>query len=705
MLLASCTLAKHRSNHREDDDEDNFPSNHRRKHLKDEESDLNEEYNEEQNQENDLPVLPPIILLDFVNSTDDDSSNHNEDKPKRTIDGNLGYGFNKNNFFHGKHNFYLPDGKSGTAVSIEESLSPYEPTTVTEEIKPITEKTETEIDKELKDAKKPYLEALPDPLPLQKEREPLPVYPPYPAYGQRTKLHKTSSSDFGQQRRPTGINPYSSSYTTAATPSSESFLTYTQKPNNYHPGSSNYVKSANLNGYSRPVSSSYLPDQTQVGDLTPSQSGNANHNEVLNLASYPRYTIENGIKYEHKIVWKYPDGKVSDSPPESFSNSYSTIAEQENLKTESGFRPSRPFYPNPMYHSYQNTPVSDYNPYVNQPKNNNNNNNIHSPKPVQFPNDAEPMNPSPPKEQSEFVSVASENNNENSNYYNPVNYQEQYGQRQNQRPPRPMIKSQYNSYSTNHQPAHKFPISSSNIQYNYQDSKPTENFFTTNGQLNKQVLSKYTPEIQNYLTKVFSSMQKHVHKSEYPTQSAENYVNTDYSNLLSYNPSISQYVKNPASILQAQPTFIQAGNSLVPVIILRVDGAPPIHPKPGANINLKSLLRQYLTHYASSVTKATQPTTYNLGTAEDANPVEDLRHLTETLDSLRKKGYQDPDSYSNYKPNNGPTQVSTPNYNIFVKDYEKFRAQQAQVAKKPVQKIKSVQIIEDPRYTAYKINS
>ncbi|XP_008208153.1 uncharacterized protein LOC103316421 [Nasonia vitripennis] len=759
LILASCVVAAPKAvtktkdgveddNYSEDED---VPKNHR-KQLEDE-IDLDDAFDTEQLKNEQLPILPPIILLDFVNGTDDNNSTSSGDeKSKRTIDGSLGYGFNQNSLFSGKHNFYFPAGKTGTAVSIEESIS-LAPKTVTEIEKPITEETDANSpqNEQEKKTREPLFEALPDPLPLENGREPPPLYPPFPMFGQRTKLQKTSSSDFGQYQSRPGTKQFSSSYATAATPGSETYnkliAAYTSmKPAAYHTGSSSFSSSANINGYARPMTSSYLTNympgayisstsQKSSYNSRPMPSVSAGSNQEINFANYPRYTYENGIKYEHKIVWKYPDGKISETPPMSYTNSYSEYSEQQKINTASinGFRPSTPYQPRPgNSQQYQRIQGSSYNPSLANAQNN-----IYSQRPVQFPKDQEQKNPNQPKEPSRFISHSSGsaspgNRVESASPYNFASYQGQYGMKQSPKSAGYRVASGYNSpYNNqyvNSQSAPKYSVDSPEADYTYESPQgPKENLFSANGQINQQVLSKYSPEAQQYLKKVFDNAKTSA-KIEAHNNVPAGYANTDYSNLLNYNPSISQYIKNPSSILNAQPTFIQAGNSLIPVIILRVDGAPPIQPKVGSNINLKSLLRQYLTQYAKSVSNVSQNTNYDLGgsindgevSASQPNPVEDLKQLTESLASLRQRGHQDPDFTTSYAHTSTyeqqsqhkhlpqqsqsiiPGQDYSTSYAGFVKDYQKIHA--GQQGRKS-QKVKSVQIIEDPTYTSYKVDN
>lgn len=178
----------------------------------------------------------------------------------------------------------------------------------------------------------------------------------------------------------------------------------------------------------------------------------------------------------------------------------------------------------------------------------------------------------------------------------------------------------------------------------------------------------------------------------------DNYSNLQYSDLLNYNPSISQYIKNPASILNVQPTFVQAGNSLIPVIILRVDGVPPIQPKAAPNVNLKALLQQYLVQYAKSIAELTRPSNYDLGGDQLArDPSAFLASPLRELARLAQNGGQDllgnpTDSY-----------VGRTSYEVSNLELEKripSGKYGQRTAARP--KVKSVQIVEDPRFPNYK---
>lgn len=180
----------------------------------------------------------------------------------------------------------------------------------------------------------------------------------------------------------------------------------------------------------------------------------------------------------------------------------------------------------------------------------------------------------------------------------------------------------------------------------------------------------------------------------------DRYSNLQYSDLLNYNPSISQYIKNPASILNVQPTFVQAGSSLIPVIILRVDGVPPIQPKAMPNVNLRALLQQYLVQYARSIEELAQQTNYDLG--DDHVPKDQNSFSTSPLRELARlapnSGARDLIGHST-ESYIGQSSYETSNLDI-EKDLS-GRKYGERTAARP--KVKSVQIIEDPRLMNHRL--
>jgi len=190
---------------------------------------------------------------------------------------------------------------------------------------------------------------------------------------------------------------------------------------------------------------------------------------------------------------------------------------------------------------------------------------------------------------------------------------------------------------------------------------------------------------------VFSVRGNSARKTSASDRNLNNYSNLQYTDLLNYNPSISQYIKNPASILNVQPTFVQTGSSLIPVIILRVDGVPPIQSKATPNVNLKALLQQYLVQYARSIQELARPSTYDLGNdhpSKDQAFATSLRELSRLAQTRRDLVANPTESYI------GKSSYETSNLDI-----ERSLAggrYGERTAARP--KVKSVQIVEDPRF-------
>lgn len=204
--------------------------------------------------------------------------------------------------------------------------------------------------------------------------------------------------------------------------------------------------------------------------------------------------------------------------------------------------------------------------------------------------------------------------------------------------------------------------------------------------------------MRDYIKIAFSAGGSPAKKTNAGGKNLENYSSLQYADLLNYNPSISQYIKNPASILNVQPTFVQAGSSLIPVIILRVDGVPPIQPKASPNVNLKALLQQYLVQYARSIEELARPSNYDLGNDQmpkDQSPLSTspLRQLTR----LAQKSDQDlvgnpTESYI------GKTSYETSNLDDEQEENVRYGER---TAVRP--KVKSVQIVENPRFPNYRV--
>lgn len=373
-----------------------------------------EEEEEGEEQDENLPVLPPIILLDFDNGTSGD--NATDEKSKRTVNNGLGYGFDRNSLLTPrKYNYYFPAGKTGTTVSIEESVSPFLPRTIIERVQPVEQR--------------PIVTAGVDPsanvgrqggsygdrsvaggdsaTSYQQDR-----YRYYdsatktarpPVFGLRTKLTKTTSSSgqpyrgaYSATARPPPVvetaypsadyrdgayastttpshslvyggsgTESSADYVTPASPpqaavgytaSSSSRYTYvTPSPPSYateeHSSPQAYLgqgsqHTINVHGYpggAGPAEASTpntLDATVYLEGVQPNPHGyvrgsamepsaavapsadDAGYVEAAGVPAYadlPRYTVENGVRYENKVFWKYPDGRVSDVPPVTYA--------------------------------------------------------------------------------------------------------------------------------------------------------------------------------------------------------------------------------------------------------------------------------------------------------------------------------------------------------------------------------------------------
>lgn len=784
--------------------------------------------NDDDHQENDqLPILPPLILLDFANDLDSTNSSGDE-KSKRTIDSNLGYGFGRNNLFNGKYNYYFPAGKSGTAVSIEESISPFPPTTIIESVKPITEKPYP--GDGANDYRNPSRQqgGYQQNAGLHGNRQPIRTSSDryvgaQPVFGQRTKLYKPSQIDYSSyqgsvttQRNnleaQTTARPDYTAYKgfgSGAQSTAESYTTarpdYRTQGNTYataNPGIRSGSYTAGFPQVAHTTQRPYAGFSTPAPPayVTPTSSSHQTRYNINNANSYstpmpafeatttprsvnhdsldyklgsplssfdnlPRYTVENGVRYENKIVWKYPDGKISQTPPTSYVNSYNEFLTKENPRFEGSSGNQSPgsfsgsssanVYQNQAYLSQGSSQTSfrdqSYQTGVRYQAPQDSRypsgslGNIYSKSPAQFPKDQEHGKPARP---SQFVSAASFVSGADygigSRPQEPqddaLDYQGQFGQKN----PTPGVSSgspsgpvlgydgllagnskivkDHNS-PTNYghrRPIPKYAINSPNPEYL---PKPTgsPSILTPSGTLSPQVLAKYTPQAQRYLTKVFGEDKSATATSSSTSQGAYGtpQIDTSYENLINYNPSISQYIRNPSSILNAQPTYIQAGNSLIPVIILRVDGAPPIRPKTAPNINLKALLQQYLTQYAGTVARDGD---YEVGNGDDYgkaqgrpaahNPLQELAQLTQSLtrysedpsiaDDLAKR-FEGGLDRTPYRLNSYGRPATT-NFGTIGKTSSTDGLGKYETKVKP-QKVKSVQIIEDPRFTSYKVNS
>ncbi|XP_070172050.1 uncharacterized protein [Polyergus mexicanus] len=348
-----------------------------------------------------MPILPPIILLDFDNSATSGDNATADEKSKRTVNNHLGYGFDRN-VLHAsrKYNYYFPAGKTGTSVSIEESISPFLPRTIIEKIpsssnrKPVpdsyTDLRSQPGSYEIRDSSRSNFQS---PTSYQYYN---PAAISQPVFGLRTKLMRTSDPErypsFSSTTRPPVetysnvdyrggayapttpqslmpnsaeteagyISPSPQSYTTFSsnrylyvTPSPPSYAevnsqrylgqhainvqSYTPAQSSVESSTVNPIDTAafleNIGVQSKVNSRDYIrPTLNTVESSTSSPGDASSYAENAGLfANMPRYTVENGVRYENKIFWKYPDGRVSDTPPMTYET-YSDYPSLEMLQ-------------------------------------------------------------------------------------------------------------------------------------------------------------------------------------------------------------------------------------------------------------------------------------------------------------------------------------------------------------------------------------
>lgn len=658
--------------------------------------------------EDKLPILPPLILLDFGNDTEDSNAT-SEEKSKRTVNGGLGYGLENNALQPRRYNYYFPGGKSGTTVSIEESISPFLPKTIVERVQAPSQRN--------------YLDSRQNSFASSTDRySNLQQTKSQSVFGQRTKPQKVAggASSFGSYEnvattaKPSADsfpvqnsgyrNPGISTQSPLAFSPSESVRYVTPSPGNFaspHSGTFNYAST--ISPFS--VNENY-PEQRQqlrsnvdtrgfpvpqtVDSSTVAPLSYDSHFPAAGsqLSNRPRYTVENGVRYENKIFWKYPDGRVSDVPPATYVE-YTRSSDGQSGKSQQ--------------------PHAIYEPTTTESS-------VLSQGPVQFPTVSEPA----AQEPNPFVSGESLSSSLSQQQVYRLGYQSLVSQRQNvnlarQRKPNSNAATSYsfsssrrakpgtNNAKVNYQSVYQHPsrymVNGPNPEYTdgytteatLNSTTPLSNLFGSSGDRSPR---KYTSKAQNYLDTVLAE-EDGTKKQSFDNNDLNSYSNLRYSDLLNYNPSISEYIRNPSSILNVRPTFVQAGNSLIPVIILRVDGASPIQTKSSQNINLKALLQQYLVQYAKSIQELAQPSTYDLGTESIAkgqtsgqgkSPVLDLIRLTQE-DARQVPGYP-MDSYigrSSYETSNLEEQ----------KEFSNGRYNSRQ-------KVKNVQILDDPRFPTYR---
>ncbi|KAL2731913.1 nuclear pore complex protein -like [Vespula squamosa] len=791
--------------------------------------------------EEGLPILPPLILLDFNNDTID-ANTTSEEKSKRTVNNGLGYGFQRNSLFSGKTNYYFPAGKTGTTVSIEESISPFLPRTIIEKYIPNNQNlketngfsnlrtsqanfgSNTKVQKATN-----YYDMFDSNYRRKNERS---QFSTPPSVSSSTQLpqnnfdSKSSSyllsnlnipsyqstkfnTDFNGQRgnifRPTvqtyverGQNVFQPTTTSTTqiddsqifgvdyTPHrsvSEQSSYFGLKQNDFRGISSplsqsnrqsanyNDVNSQNYNKQNKVISTtpssfdinsqsyrylqnifnpsanqqfyegqrqnfgitsqdsliSNIPDfndnknnyriyndqrQNDRALFTTSSSVDGNYEFVkksTTLANLPRYTVENGVQYENKIFWKYPDGRISHHPPVTYVETYiedSTVGPKVSK----------------LHESYIETSTE---------------NTANAQGPIQFP-----TAPELPSQENPFVSSDSLSSNLSHQQAYRIGYQNLVSQRPNvllaQRAkmqltaatvssfvnttPFPITKRPIfsnknkqdrnhfsSSYTTTEKPVSRYMVDGPNAEY---VDTAESSLKVKSGELSAHVLARYTTRVQNYLKKIFTANRDSGSKAKQNNKNLNDYNNLQYSDLLSYNPSISQYIKDPSSILNVRPTFVQAGNSLVPVIILRVDGTPPVQPKPTSNINLKALLQEYLIQYANSIKELAQPTNYELGAEQFSQTQRTIQAGNRLLQLARETQNENDDSSSlpsSSSSSSSSSFLSQSSYPV-AKNYEENIFLTREEETRPIvkfgdrthvrSKTKSVQIIDDQRYTA-----
>ncbi|XP_033339279.1 uncharacterized protein LOC117227859 [Megalopta genalis] len=668
--------------------------------------------------EDQLPILPPIILLDFGNNTDEENAT-SEEKSKRTVNGGLGYGLDKNSLQPRRYNYYFPAGKSGTTVSIEESISPFLPKTIVEKVQPAGQKGYY-----LGSQQNSFAAQQPASQQTQKQSSQslqfLNTLQTMGQFGLRTKPH-ASAAGLGSYQKPQStpkpalagsLGVQNTGHRSNEIPST------TQSPLAFSPTETVRYVTPSPASFASPQAGSfhYARQGALAASYAQRQQSNINsqgfgsapqsvESSTISPVSYnpryqgsgqqaqppgPRYSLENGVRYENKVFWKYPDGRVSDVPPATYVETYSRYPEPDG-------QPAR----SQAAHSVYEVSSTE--------------NSVYSQGPVQFPAVSEQAEQEP----NQFVSSESLTGNSPQQQVFRHGYQALAGQRQNQPQQRkPAVATSY-SFATSgrlqsqghkvtqgslYQPVtSRYMVNGPDPEYtaDYTTESAanitTPNFFASLGEQSSRL--KYTHKVQNYLDSALSESEGSKRQS-LPNNDLNSYSNLQYSDLLNYNPSISEYIRNPSSILNVRPTFVQAGNSLIPVIILRVDGVSPIQAKAGQNINLKALLQQYLIQYANSIQDLARPSTYNLGTESIANgqsqaagksPILDLIRLTQE-DARNAPPVYDPNDYV------GRSSYETSNLE-FAKSYADGRYGDRAPLR---QKTKSVQIVDDPRFTSYK---
>ncbi|XP_015173862.1 PREDICTED: uncharacterized protein LOC107065063 isoform X2 [Polistes dominula] len=766
--------------------------------------------------EEEFPILPPLILLDFNNDTID-ANKTGEEKSKRTVDNGLGYGFEKNSLFSGKTNYYFPAGKTGTTVSIEESISPFLPRTIIEKYVPNnSNQNENNAFLNLRTSQINYVpstklqkasnyydtydtnyrtkngrlqpSSTPSSISSTTQRPQnhfdlksssyllsnlnIPSYqgttnintdingqsgnifrptvqtyvergqnvfqPSIPAkatsqiddsqifkvdYTDHRSIGQANPNHFGLKQNHFRILPYLSqsqdrnqavnynnvhtqtyndprqSQTVSTTPNSletnSQNYRYILNPNQqYYDGQGQHFRVAsheplvsNIPDFSKDRNHyhSYVEQRQNDRAIFTTPSPQTNYEYVQNpttQANLPRYTIENGVRYQNKIFWKYPDGRISHEPPATYVETYtedSTASPQISK----------------IHETYVETdPSTEYS--------------VRAQGPIQFP-----IAPEISSQQSQFVSSESLSSNLSHQQAYRIGYQNLVSQRPNvllaQKAKMEYITSTAPSFvSTTSFSTTRRPIFSTKKK---QDRNNLSSSYTTTARPVSRYMvngpnAEYVDSTESTLKLKPANQDTGNKGKQQSNKNLNDYNNLQYSDLLSYNPSISQYIKDPSSILNVRPTFVQAGNSLVPVIILRVDGVPPVQPKTTSNINLKALLQEYLIQYANSIKELAQPTNYELGIEQFSQTQRTIQAGNRLLQLARQTQNENIESSS-------PTTFISDSYsgpnnyeeNVFLTGEETRPIGKFGDRTNVRPKTKSVQIIDDQKFTTYNVKS
>lgn len=318
----------------------------------------------EDSEEDRMPILPPIILLDFGNGTEEEGTT-SEEKSKRTVNSGLGYGLDKNSLHPRKYNYYFPAGKSGTTVSIEESVSPFLPKTIIERVQPNSQRvlgTQQNSFASSFRASQAQAQSQQDLryLSLQSPKSQatfgLRTKPPKPAassafdyYQSYATTPKPQANSFGFQNSVYKGNGGSTTQSPLAFSSTETVNYVTLKPAQFANPQSNSFRYSTPSPHLGSASVQTFAGQTQqlqsnvnsysFGGIPPSAETSTSTPPSFSShfassgspapSTNPKYTVENGLRYENKIFWKYPDGRVSETPPATYVETYAQYPQEE----------------------------------------------------------------------------------------------------------------------------------------------------------------------------------------------------------------------------------------------------------------------------------------------------------------------------------------------------------------------------------------